>query len=105
MNGGFIDHLMIQIQQDEGIRGGEKLLNFWAGKEPCWVLLDCSRYVYPECPAYLHPEVPCWSHAFTQSEKLLDIKRECRFCKVFDIYSGKAPPATVNSQRDKFPLK
>ena len=65
----------------------EKVCNFRAGKDPCWILLDCSRYVYPECPAYVHPERPCWSHASTQAEKLIGIERECKFCKVFRVHS------------------
>ena len=61
--------------------------NYWEGKEPCWVLLDCSKYVYPNCPAYHHREIPCWEHELTQCEKLTGIKGNCRDCKVFKLYN------------------
>ena len=60
--------------------------NFWEGKEPCWIILDCSKYVYPRCPAYLYPERPCWETAYTQCEILLGTKKDCKDCKVFKLY-------------------
>ncbi len=86
---------MNRMQRDTCNRKAEESSSFWTGKDPCWILLGCSRYVYPECPAYLHPEIPCWDHAFTQSEKLLGFKRECRSCKVFKIYNNQAPSPAV----------
>lgn len=72
---------------------GKKMEDFWEGKEPCWIVLDCSKYVYPNCPAYQHREKPCWEHESTQCEKLIGVKRECRDCKVFKLYnSGKNDP-------------
>lgn len=105
VTGGFIDLLMAQIQQDRHFLGVEKLLNFWTGKVPCWTLLDCSKYVYPKCPAYLHPEAPCWNHVCTESEKLLHIRRDCKCCKVFNIYGEQAPGAPVTSPKSKIPSK
>ncbi len=60
-----------------------KMPDYWEGKEPCWKILGCSRYVYQKCPAYLYPERPCWENAYTQSEILLGIKKDCQNCKVF----------------------
>ncbi len=59
---------------------------FWKGKQPCWVVTECSQYVYPKCLAYLHPEKPCWQFAFTQSEKLLCVEKDCEHCNVFKLY-------------------
>ena len=63
------------------------MLNYWNGKEPCWSLLSCSRYVLQKCPAHLHPERPCWENPYTQSEALLDIRKDCKTCKIFKLYS------------------
>jgi hypothetical protein len=54
-------------------------------KRPCWVILDCSKYVYSNCPAYQKQEKPYWEHAVTYCKKLLRIKWECKDCKVFMI--------------------
>ena len=62
------------------------MTDFWEGKDPCWKVLGCSKYVYPKCPAYLFPERPCWEIAYTQCEMLLGIKRDCESCKVFKLY-------------------
>jgi len=62
------------------------LSNFWEGKDPCWIILDCSKYVYVDCPAYLYQERPCWEIAYTKCEILLGIKRDCKNCKVFKLY-------------------
>ncbi len=67
--------------------------DFWEGKDPCWIVLDCSKYVYPNCPAYQNQEKPCWEHEFTNCEKLIGVKRKCTYCKVFKLYnSGKNDP-------------
>jgi hypothetical protein len=63
------------------------LADFWEGKDPCWKILDCSKYVYVDCPAYLYRERPCWEIAYTKCEILLGIKRDCKNCKVFKLYS------------------
>jgi hypothetical protein len=65
-------------------------MNFWEDKDPCWVLLDCSKYVCANCPAYLFPERPCWEVAYSQCEILLGVKRDCKSCKVFKLYSVSA---------------
>ena len=62
--------------------------NFWDGKEPCWAILNCSKYVYQDCPAFLYQEGPCWEIAYTKCEVLLGIKRDCKSCKVFKLYSA-----------------
>ncbi len=61
---------------------------FWEGKEPCWVASECSKYVYQKCPAYLNPESPCWEIAYTQSEILLGMKKDCMNCKVCKLYKN-----------------
>ncbi len=75
---------------------------FWEGKEPCWVILDCSKYVYPNCPAYFFPERPCWETAYTQCENLLGIKRDCRYCKIFKLYnvSKTDRQSMISSKKD-----
>ena len=60
--------------------------DFWEGKDPCWVVLDCSKYYYPKCPAFRFPAIPCWEVAYTQNEVLLGIKRDCKSCKVYKLY-------------------
>jgi len=62
--------------------------NFWDGKEPCWAILNCSKYVYKDCPAYLYRERPCWEIAYTKCEILLSIRKDCKTCKVFKLYSA-----------------
>jgi hypothetical protein len=64
-----------------------KLSSFWEGKETCWKVLECSKYVYQNCPAYLYPEQPCWEIAYTRCEILLGVKKDCQSCKVFKLYS------------------
>lgn len=59
---------------------------FWHGKTPCWILQDCSPYVYRSCAAYEHPDKPCWQHPVTQCGKILNVPRDCVSCKVFDFY-------------------
>lgn len=60
--------------------------NYWEGKTPCWIVLGCSRYVYLNCPAYHYPERPCWEIPYTQCEVLMNIKKECKHCKVYKLY-------------------
>jgi hypothetical protein len=67
--------------------GGNELSNFWEGKDPCWIILDCSKYVRADCPAYLYPERPCWEIAYTKCEILLGVKKDCKDCKVFKLNS------------------
>ena len=66
---------------------GEKIPDFWEGKDPCWKVSDRSKYVYQKCPAHLCPERPCWESAYTQNEILLGIKRDCNSCKLFGLYN------------------
>jgi hypothetical protein len=68
------------------------MASFWDGKIPCWDICGCSKYVYADCTAYLNPERPCWESAYTQSEILLGMKRDCPSCKVFKLYSERKPP-------------
>jgi hypothetical protein len=34
------------------------MTDFGEGRKPCWIILDCSKYVYPDCLAYQCPEKP-----------------------------------------------
>ncbi len=70
--------------------------NFWHDKNPCWIILDCSKYVYADCPAYLYQERPCWEIAYTKCEILLGVKRDCKNCKVFKLYG--APKTEFHSE-------
>ena len=79
----FRDWFRMDVSRIRGMR----LSNFWEGKEPCWVILNCSKYVRIKCPAYLNMETPCWEVAYTQCEALLGIKKECKSCKVFKLYN------------------
>jgi len=76
--------------------------SFWDGKIPCWSFFNCSKYVYPRCPAHLNPESPCWEEAYTQNEILLGIKRDCRNCKVFKLYSTSKTDlrSAISSKKD-----
>ncbi len=71
-----------------GSFGGKKLSDFWEGKEPCWNVLGCAKFTYDNCPSYHYPERPCWENAYTQSEALTGIKKECKYCKVFKLYNN-----------------
>jgi hypothetical protein len=78
------------IRSDFGFKRsfvGKKMEGFWDGKDPCWIILDCSKYVCSQCPAYQSRERPCWELASTHCKKLLNIKWECKECKVFKVYS------------------
>jgi hypothetical protein len=63
------------------------MTDFWKGKEPCWNLMDCLKYVYEKCPAYFNPERPCWEVAYTQCEILIGIHKDCKYCKVYRLYN------------------
>jgi len=71
--------------------------DFWEGKDPCWVLLECSKYVYLNCPAYLFPERPCWETAYTQCEILLGVEKNCKSCKVYKLYEDVGSTIEVDS--------
>lgn len=63
------------------------MTDFGKVKEPCWIVLDCSKYIHPNCPAYQHQEKSCWEYASTECKKLLGIKWECKDCRVFKLYN------------------
>ena len=65
--------------------------NRWEAKDPCWRIMDCSKYVYPKCSAYLSSERPCWENAYTQNEILLGVRRDCESCRVFKLYHRSSP--------------
>jgi len=72
---------------------GEKMSNFCEGKEPCWKIMDCPKYVRKKCPAYLYPERPCWEVAYTQCEALTSLGKDCTYCKVYRLYHEFAEPS------------
>ena len=78
------------------LSGGE-MSDFWEGKDPCWVILDCSKYSYPKCPAFRSPAMPCWEVAYSQKEILLGIKRNCNSCKVYKLYKDLGSTAEFDS--------
>ena len=78
-------------------KGGMEMSGFWEGKEPCWVAMECSKYVYLKCPAYLNPERPCWETAYTQSEILLGIQKDCKGCKIFKLYNNFRTATSVST--------
>ncbi len=67
---------------------GEKMSNYWEGEEPCWKITGCPEYVRKKCPAYLYPERPCWEVAYTQSELLTSLCKDCKYCKVYRLCHG-----------------
>jgi len=69
------------------------MLDFWEGKDPCWVLLDCSKFLRQQCPAFSFPAIPCWEVAYTQNEILLGIKKDCKSCKVYKVYKDRVSTA------------
>lgn len=78
--------------------------DFWEGKEPCWILLECSKLVYQNCSAYHDRERPCWEIAYTQCETLLGIKKDCKRCRVFKLYSvSRTNLASIDSSKEGFP--
>jgi len=66
---------------------GNKMAGFMEGKDPCWIVLDCSKYVYSQCAAFQSQERPCWELASTHCKKLLNLKWECKDCRVFKLYN------------------
>jgi hypothetical protein len=60
---------------------------FWEDKEPCWEVMDCPEYVHKKCPAFFNPERPCWEVAHTQCEFLINILKDCKYCKVYNLYN------------------
>jgi len=81
---------------------GDDVSSFWDGKMPCWGVCGCSKYVCPDCTAYLNHERPCWESAYTQSEILPGIKRDCPGCKVFKLYceSKTHVPWTISPMKN-----
>ncbi len=61
---------------------------FWEKKEPCWMIQGCSKFVYNKCPAYLNQEIPCWETAYTECERLTGIHKDCKECKVTNLYKA-----------------
>jgi len=72
--------------------------DFWEGKDPCWVILECSKYSYPKCPAFRFPAIPCWEAAYTQKEILLGFKRDCKSCKVYKLYHDIVSSTDLDSR-------
>jgi hypothetical protein len=62
--------------------------DFWEGKDPCWVVLECSKYVHSICPAYQYRDRPCWEQAVTHCRKLLALTWECKDCRVFKMFGN-----------------
>jgi hypothetical protein len=65
-------------------------VDFWEGREPCWVMTDCSPLVYKECPAYLDRSRPCWEYRRTACAEIIPGFRDCQGCKVFRRYASEA---------------
>jgi len=65
---------------------GKEVSDFCEDKSPCWKLMDCSPCVYKKCPAYLNPERSCWNIPCTSSEALTGLRKDCKCCKVWNIY-------------------
>jgi hypothetical protein len=78
------------------------LSDFWEGKDPCWVILECSRYIFAKCPAYFYRERPCWEVAYSVCAIMTGIKIECKYCKVFKLYhtSKTDLPSAIPSKSD-----
>ena len=49
--------------------------------------MDCPEHVYKKYPAYFNPERPRWEVAYTQSEILTGIHKDCKYCKVYRLYN------------------
>ncbi len=56
--------------------------------------MNCPDYVYKKCPAYLDAERPCWEVVYTQSEILISIYKDCKFCKVYLLYNKSTDDLT-----------
>ena len=66
------------------------LTGFWRDKNSCWEILDCPEEVSSRCIARREQEKPCWEHLETQVKKVLECPVECKRCKVFRRYGGRA---------------
>jgi len=62
------------------------MTDFWEGKKPCWVILDCNPLVRDRCPAYTSPHRPCWEIGETYCRQVLSFDWDCKDCKVFRLY-------------------
>jgi hypothetical protein len=71
---------------------GMELSAFRERRNPCWTILDCSRYVYQKCPDSRFVERPCWEIAYTQNEILLGLRQDCQNCRVFKLYQESDSP-------------
>jgi hypothetical protein len=74
-----------------------EMSDFWEGKDPCWVILDCSRFLREKCPAFSFPAIPCWEVAYTPKEIVLGIKRECKSCKVYKLHKDRVSTTDFGS--------
>jgi hypothetical protein len=81
--------------------------DFWEGKDPCWVILDCSKFLREKCPAFSFPAIPCWEVTYTQCEILLGVKKDCKSCKVYKLYKDvvSAPEFDSSISSAKKPRK
>ena len=71
--------------------------DFWEGKNPCWVILDCSKFLREKCPAFNFSAIPCWEVAYTQKEILLGNQSDCKSCKVYKLYHDIVSSADLDS--------
>jgi hypothetical protein len=82
---------MIAVRNEEMPDGEEKkMADFWDGKDPCWVVNECPEYLRKKCPAFRQRDRPCWEVAYTQSEVLTYIKKDCKYCRVYNLYHAAA---------------
>ena len=65
------------------------MADFWKDKDPCWKFMDCPEYIYKN-PAYSYPERPCWEVAYTQCEILINVRKDCKYCRVYRLYNKLA---------------
>ena len=79
-----------------------KLSNFWDGKTPCWVILNCSKYVYKVVQPILIQKAPAGRKLTHKCEILLGIKKDCKSCKIFKLYSGSKTDlhSEISSMKD-----
>jgi len=66
------------------------LTGFWRDKNSCWEILDCPEEVSSRCIARREQEKPCWEYLETQAKEILEYPVECKDCKVFKLYDGRA---------------
>ena len=67
-----------------------QIVGFWRDKRSCWEMLGCPEEVSSQCIARREPERPCWEYLETQCKKVLELLVECKDCKVFKLYGGRA---------------